>query len=133
MSLLVLRKETEHTVTLPAHTKGKMGAIGDVFGGGNAAEVTGNTTVNIGTSEYDEMVSIATGDDVTGYYTRSGEGTKASPYTYDKATGSAVEGTTYYKKVIGADIRGNVYGGGNNAEVTGNTNVNIGKKRKKSE
>ena len=126
-------KETEHTVTLPAHTKGKMGAIGDVFGGGNAAEVTGNTTVNIGTSEYDEMVSIATGDDVTGYYTRSGEGTKASPYTYDKATGSAVEGTTYYKKVIGADIRGNVYGGGNNAEVTGNTNVNIGKKRKKSE
>jgi hypothetical protein len=26
------------------------------------------------------------------------------------------------------DIRGNVYGGGNNAEVTGNTNVNIGKK-----
>jgi hypothetical protein len=30
--------------------------------------------------------------------------------------------------VIGADIRGNVYGGGNNAEVTGNTNVNIGRK-----
>ena len=105
-----------------------MGAIGDVFGGGNAAEVTGNTTVNIGTSEYDEMVSIATGDDVTGYYTRSGEGTEASPYTYDEATGSAVEGTTYYKKVLGVDIRGNVYGGGNNAEVTGDTNVNIGKK-----
>lgn len=32
------------------------------------------------------------------------------------------------KSVIGADIRGNVYGGGNNAEVTGNTNVTIGKK-----
>ena len=26
------------------------------------------------------------------------------------------------------DIRGNVYGGGNNADVTGNTNVQIGKK-----
>lgn len=32
------------------------------------------------------------------------------------------------KPVLGADIRGNVYGGGNNAEVTGNTNVVIGKK-----
>ena len=115
-------KSTEHTVTLPAHTKGKMGAIGDVFGGGNAAEVTGNTTVNIGTSEYDEMVSIATGDDVTGYYIRKNDG------SYTEATGTAVEGTTYYKKVLGVDIRGNVYGGGNNAAVTGNTNVNIGKR-----
>ena len=121
-------KETEHKVTLPAHTKGKMGAIGDVFGGGNAAEVKGNTTVNVGTSEYEEIVSVATGADVTGYYTRSGEGTEASPYTYDEATGTAVEGTTYYQKVLGVDIRGNVYGGGNNAEVTGDTNVNIGKK-----
>ena len=121
-------KETEHKVTLPAHTKGKMGAIGDVFGGGNAAEVKGNTNVNIGTSEYEEIVSVATGADVTGYYTRSGEGTEASPYTYTEATGTAVEGTTYYQKVKGADIRGNVYGGGNNAEVTGNTNVVIGKK-----
>jgi hypothetical protein len=32
------------------------------------------------------------------------------------------------KPVVGVDIRGNVYGGGNNAEVTGDTNVNIGKK-----
>jgi hypothetical protein len=29
--------------------------------------------------------------------------------------------------VVGADIRGNVYGGGNKAKVTGNTNVIIGK------
>ena len=38
--------------------------------------------------------------------------------------------TTYYeeKPVIGVDIRGNVYGGGNNAAVTGNTNVTIGKR-----
>ena len=27
----------------------------------------------------------------------------------------------------GVDIRGNIFGGGNNAEVTGNTNVTIGK------
>lgn len=36
-------------VTLPVHENGKIGAIGNVFGGGNAAEVIGNTQVNIGT------------------------------------------------------------------------------------
>jgi len=118
----------EHTVTLPAHKKGEMGAIGNIFGGGNAAEVKGNTNVNVGTSEYEEIVSVATGADVTGYYTRSGEGTEASPYTYTEATDKAVEGTTYYQKVKGANITGNVYGGGNNAVVTGNTHVVIGKK-----
>lgn len=61
---------------------------------------------------------------MTDYYIRSG----TSPYTYTKATGTAKEGTTYYQKVEGADIRGNVYGGGNNAEVTGDTHVVIGKK-----
>ena len=96
-------KETEHTVTLPAHTKGKMGAIGDVFGGGNAAEVKGNTIVNIGTLSENTFVSV---DD-------------------DPATTETDESK---KPVLGADIRGNVYGGGNNAEVTGNTNVVIGKK-----
>jgi len=30
--------------------------------------------------------------------------------------------------VLGADIRGDVYGGGNNAEVTGDTKVKIGRK-----
>ena len=96
-------KETEHTVTLPAHTKGKMGAIGDVFGGGNAAEVKGNTTVNVGTLSENAFVSV---DD-------------------NPATAETDESKI---PVIGADIRGNVYGGGNNAEVTGDTNVNIGKK-----
>ena len=107
----------------PEFTSG-MGSIHTVFGGGNAAPVTGNTNVNVGTSEYEEMVSVATGADVTGYYTRSG----TSPYTYTKATGTAVEGTTYYQKVKGANITDNVYGGGNNAEVTGDTHVVIGEK-----
>ena len=107
----------------PAFTSG-MGAIHTVFGGGNAAPVAGNTNVNVATSEYEEMVSVATGADVTGYYTRSG----TSPYTYTKATDTAVEGTTYYQKVKGANITDNVYGGGNNAEVTGDTHVVIGEK-----
>ena len=96
-------KPTEHTVTLPAHTKGRIGAIGNVFGGGNAAEVKGNTTVNIGTLSENTFVSV---DD-------------------DSSTTDTDESKM---PVLGADIRGNVYGGGNNAEVTGDTNVTIGKK-----
>ena len=124
---------------IPSHTKGKMGAISEIFGGGNAAKVIGNTTVNIGTLEKVSIRSfekkdVNVGASVEGLYIRSGEGTGAKPYTYTAATGTAVEGTTYYEEknvendVLGVDIRGNVYGGGNNAEVTGNTNVVIGKR-----
>lgn len=84
------------TVTLPVHEKGKIGAIGNVFGGGNAAAVIGNTQVNIGT---------------------------ATTVTFESLTGTEAERT---KDVEGADIRGNVYGGGNQAKVTGKTNVVIG-------
>ena len=117
-------------VTLPSHTKGKIGAVNNVFGGGNAAKVIGNTNVNVGTEAVVYVIKeVAASSSVAGYYTRSGQGTTSSPYTYTKATGTAVDGTTYYeqKTVKGADIRGNVYGGGNNAEVTGNTNVVIGR------
>ena len=91
------------TYPIPSHESGKIGAINNVYGGGNAAKVVGNTTVNIGTEATQTYVSI---DD-------------------DPAT---TEVNETIKTVVGADIRGNVYGGGNNAEVTGNTNVFIGKK-----
>ena len=123
------------TVKIPGHKKDAIGAIGNVFGGGNAAKVDGNTNVNIGTrmgaDEYMAVVDVpttaVTADD--GYYTRSGEGTATSQYVYTPFTGAPSAGTTYYKMytIKGADIRGNVYGGGNNADVTGNTNVVIGK------
>lgn len=126
----------DHSVILPPHVKGKMGVINNVFGGGNAAPVKGNTQVNIGTTEevymlVNQELTIGT-TDVSGFYIRTGgSGTTADPYEYTPATGTAVDGTTYYKRysVLGADIRGNVYGGGNNAEVTGNTDVIIGKKK----
>ena len=137
-------KATEHTVTCPAHKRGKMGVIGKVFGGGNAAQVKGDTNVRIGTTTgtitYEEVDAEVGKTVVTSYYIRTGAGTSESPYTYTDHpskeagtcddNGKAVTGKTYYRKVeiIGADIRGNVYGGGNNAEVTGNTNVNIGKR-----
>jgi len=89
---------------IPTHEKGKIGAINNVFGGGNAAKVIGNTNVNIGT---EATVTYETKED-------------------DSSTTEVDESQP---AVVGADIRGNVYGGGNNAEVTGNTNVTIGKQQ----
>ena len=87
------------TVTLPAHASGAIGSIGTVFGGGNAAQVVGNTNVNIGTLSTVDYVSKA-----------EGEETPRTAIT-----------------VVGANVTGNVFGGGNQAQVTGNTNVVIGK------
>ena len=82
-------------------------------------------------SEVYMVKDVAAGASVSGLYTRTGEGTTTSPYVYNatESTATAVDGTTYYikKTVVGADIRGNVYGGGNAADVTGRTNVVIGK------
>ena len=92
----------DHEVDLPPHATGKIGAIGKVFGGGNAAMVMGNTHVNVATQGTIDFVTKDR-DDTTGTQPRT-------------------EVT-----VQGADIRGNVYGGGNAAEVTGDANVVIGK------
>ena len=79
-----------------------LGEIGDVFGGGDQANVVGNTTVNIGTVSKVQLHQ-----------------------SYDKTTGKYIMSGD--KNVVGANITGNVYGGGNKANVSGNTNVNIGK------
>ena len=47
-----------YKVTLPVHENGKIGAIGNVFGGGNAAAVIGNTQVNIGTETSVDFESL---------------------------------------------------------------------------
>ena len=122
-----------HNVILPSHTKTKIGVINNVFGGGNAAKVIGDTHVNIGTLDkvYEVAKPAPTASDFASgtYFVLDGEGTPSNPYKYVSAGTMFDADTTYYveKDVIGVDIRGNVYGGGNNAEVTGNTNVQIGK------
>ena len=132
-----LDKQT--TVKLYPHEAGKIGVIGNVFGGGNAAPVEGNTTVNIGTNEYEVLAGIIPGEtDVTGYYIRSGEAPNyvytlvepAAPATPETPAAPVIAqpNTVYCILVKGADIQGNVYGGGNAAKVTGHTNVVIGKK-----
>ena len=127
----------EQGYPVPSHASGKIGAINNVYGGGNEARVIGNTNVNIGTAEevymlVNKEMEVGT-TDVSSYYTRTGEGTAESPYVYTPcaANSKAAENTIYYERheVIGADIRGNVFGGGNEAEVTGNTNVTIGKEK----
>lgn len=79
-------------------TNGSIGVIGNIYGGGNEAQVIGNTYVNIGNLQEVEINTLPKNND-----------------TYQK------------KPVKGADIRGNVYGGGNKADVTGSTNVVVGK------
>ena len=83
---------------IPSHEKGKIGAVNQIYGGGNAAKVIGNTTVNIGT---EKKINFET-----------------------KSLGETEPRTAV--SVKGVDIRGNVYGGGNKAEVTGDTKVNVG-------
>ena len=143
---------------VPSHEKGAIGAIGTVFGGGNAAEVKGNTIVNVGTrlgEDLYEVTPVAVGASVQGYYTLTAasgtavanttyyqkNGNACRPvtvavgasvqdyYTLTAASGTAVANTTYCQKKTfkGVDIRGDVFGAGNNARVTGNTNVTIGK------
>ncbi len=92
--------EVTSSVTMPTHETGKIGAIGTVFGGGNAAEVNGGTHVNIGTESTVTFESIDDDETTT-------ENEKV-------------------KNVEGVDIRGDVFGGGNQADVTGKTNVIIG-------
>ena len=141
ISVLDLSKTSDPTdmtnvykVVVPDHTDGKMGAIGNIYGGGNAAEVQGDTHVNIGTDTevYVVRPDLTVTDKVKGFYTRSWDSaTKTYDYTLIvDADKTAEEGVNYYQKrdVAGADIRGNVYGGGNKADVTGSTNVVVGKK-----
>ena len=134
--------ETRNGVEIPANKKDAIGIIGHVYGGGNKAKVIGNTTVNVGTEvgEYVRVNSIIPGKTgVKNYFVRTGgSGTAAAPYVYKSAlevdtahdaNGKAVENVTYYYLIVGANVKGNIYGGGNNAEVTGSTSVVIGKKK----
>lgn len=118
--------EVTSYITMPAREANKIGAIGTVYGGGNAAPVEGDTQVKIGTKEYIPL-TVTEGSSVTGYYTRSGE-----VYTeVTDASAVAASGTTYYKKVVGVDIRNNVFGAGlgRTAVINGNTNVQVGKEK----
>ncbi|UKK47955.1 chitobiase/beta-hexosaminidase C-terminal domain-containing protein [Prevotella sp. E9-3] len=85
-----------------------VGTIGNVYGGGNQGVVRGNATVNIGTAT------------TVGYVTE--------PIHLRTEPGTELPKTDglYVVPVVGARITGNVFGGGNEANVNSSTAVNIG-------
>ena len=86
-----------------------IGIIGNVYGGGNLAEVKGNTVINICTADSVEFIT-------------------KPKHLWTTPADSVYNSTTklYKVPVMGAKITGNVFGGGRLANVTNNTDVNIG-------
>lgn len=93
----------------------ELGVIGTVFGGGNAAKVIGNTNVNIATSD---KYTVISGDNKGNEKAIEGANIQSVTVVIPEAITGSEEKT--YSGV------GNVYGGGNQADVTGKTNVQIG-------
>ncbi|MBP5170857.1 MAG: hypothetical protein ILP04_02195, partial [Bacteroidales bacterium] len=85
-----------------------LGTIGTVFGGGNQAEVNGDTYVNIGTLGQINWTTLV-------------EDTESSDYEKKNPLH-----LTNPRAVTGVNILNNVYGGGNNADVKGEAHVVIG-------
>ena len=84
-----------------------LGKIGQVFGGGKAADVIGNTRVDIGTAQ------------VTDSRTHDEEGVKIEPGTYLKPQHNAED-------IVISAAEAGVYGGGLSADVNGDATLNIG-------
>ena len=106
------------TVWQPEHKSGEIGTIGNVFGGGNAAPVHGSTNVLIG--QLSEVTFVTPTTKIV---------THTETVDNQEVTTEVEEPTTDTDRthtVIGVNITGNVYGGGNAALVTGDTNVIIG-------
>ena len=86
-----------------------IGTIGNVYGGGDHGRVIGNTVVNIGNLTEIELVTTPEGD----------------PNNNNQVPTHLVAKQNGKYDVLGANITGDVFGGGNQADVTGNTYVNI--------
>ena len=113
------------------------GVIGQIFGGGNAAKVIGSTTINIGTQDSVSIESLEflrnkliakNGPDTLGNIVRVELLDHNSKVKYTGVGGGNPTITRAVKqKVNGATVTGNVYGGGNEADVTGGTNIVVGR------
>ena len=98
--------------------KNEIGTVGNVYGGGKEGKVNGNTTVNIGTATTVGIMARDTDGKILN--------TNNEPITYTSGQNMGDVSIKYENEpVLGANITGNVYGGGELADVTGNTFVNI--------
>ena len=118
------------------------GVINTVYGGGNQAKVIGQTHVHIGDKlgtdvTLQSMDELYESLDANGLQTRGikivksqVEGVKKITYTKLDQNNQETSNTITVdvdQNVKGATITGNVYGGGNEAEVTVGTDVQIGR------
>ena len=91
-----------------------IGVIGNVYGGGNEGKVVGNTVVNIGTAKEIALESVP-----------QKETEDESSSIPSHMTPKRIDEGKYCYDVLGANIKGDVFGGCNLDDVTGNTTVNI--------
>lgn len=113
------------------------GVVDTIFGGGKKAKLIGYTTINIANESNVEMTSLNAlktkiQDSQSGKVTLggmvfglSGDG-KSITYTVQGQNSPALT-RTIIQPVNGATVTGNIYGGGNEADVTGQTHINVGK------
>ena len=113
------------------------GVIGTVYGGGNSAKVIGSTNVVIGDKLNTQVElksmrtlynSLGNSDKVKETVTISKtavNSANAVKYTSNSDANITIT-QTVSQTVNGATITGNVYGGGNNADVTESTNIQVG-------
>ena len=115
------------------------GEIGTIFGGGNAAKVIGTTTINIGDQSEVEMHSLSAIKErieaiedpqekkliMGGIVFELSDDNKSIKYTVQGQNTPAMT-QPIIQTVNGATITGNVYGGGNQADVTGGTTITLG-------
>ncbi len=112
-----------------------IGTIGDVYGGGNIGKVTGNTTVNIGTAATVTMETLegkpvenVLGAHITGNVfggCNSAIVTGDASVNFGTQEAAIISNVTaeYYEGI--SINNGSVYGGGNQGDVKGNTNVTM--------
>jgi hypothetical protein len=126
---------TYYKMSMSGTIKDEIGTIGNVFGGSFESYVNGNATVNIGTETSVDILKRATASTVDPDTQESiTEGTilatdGKSIYGADRKMREGITIATEPRDVLGAHITGNVYGGGDNAELLGNTYVNICKEK----
>ena len=89
-----------------------IGTIGNVYGGGNQGLVNGSSTVNIGTETTVGIMKRNDNGDLINDENQPIGVDHITAYYYDDQT------------VLGANILGDVFGGGYDADVTGNATVN---------
>ena len=105
--------------TITFRVKDEIGTIGNVYGGSFQNVLNGNSTVNIGT---ETGIKVLKRDGSNQILATDGN------LLYDnegKVRSGAVPDSTNVINVLGAHITGNVFGGSNAANVTGNSTVNI--------